>query len=87
MVDEFAKYAKLQRQCNHVESILKENSEFFCTIKKFYCGSSFLGSPFLSIVRSKNLFFTEIKSIKFIIDIRLFYYYLLYTKFNISELV
>lgn len=29
MVDEFAKYAKLQRRCNHVESILKENSEFF----------------------------------------------------------
>jgi len=38
MVDEFAKYAKLQRQCNHVENILKENSEFFCTIKKTYCG-------------------------------------------------
>jgi len=25
MVDEFAKYAKLQRRCNHIESILKEN--------------------------------------------------------------
>lgn len=28
MVDEFAKYVKLQRQCNRVESILKENGEF-----------------------------------------------------------
>ncbi|XP_039312905.1 guided entry of tail-anchored proteins factor 1-like [Solenopsis invicta] len=25
MVDEFAKYVKLQRQCNHVENVLKEN--------------------------------------------------------------
>jgi len=29
MVDEFAKCAKLQRRYNHVENILKENSEFF----------------------------------------------------------
>jgi len=29
MVDEFAKCAKLQRRCNYVENILKENSKFF----------------------------------------------------------
>lgn len=28
MVDEFAKYARLQRKCNQLESILKENSKF-----------------------------------------------------------
>jgi len=28
VVDEFAKYAKLQRKCNQLENILNKNSEY-----------------------------------------------------------
>lgn len=35
MVDEFAKYAKLQRKCNQLENILKENSKFHFYTTKF----------------------------------------------------
>jgi len=61
MVDEFAKYAKLQRRYNHMENILKENgeSQYFSLHVPYQvktCGRSFLRKLFLSVIKSRNLF-------------------------------
>jgi len=64
MVDEFAKYAKLQRQRNHIESILKENSEFFVLLKKFIVADhSQEVHSYQLLDQEIFLFFTEIRSI------------------------
>lgn len=56
IMNEFAKYAKLQRKYNQVESILKENSKFI----SYYINSKFI-SYYINIVN----YFDKIRELNF----------------------